>query len=42
MNFGWLVSKGITSTWTFFILGVGSMVATGALRLRFFKRKGWM
>jgi magnesium transporter len=42
MNFGWLVTKGITSTWTFFILGVGSMVATGALLLRFFKRKGWM
>jgi magnesium transporter len=42
MNFGWLVSKGITSTWSFFVLGIGSMLATCVLLLRFFKRKGWM
>ncbi|HEY7934826.1 MAG TPA: magnesium/cobalt transporter CorA [Solirubrobacteraceae bacterium] len=42
MNFGWLVSKGITSTWSFFALGLGSMLATSVLLLRFFKRKGWM
>jgi magnesium transporter len=42
MNFGWLVTKGITPTWTFFVLGIGSMLATCVLLLRFFKRKGWM
>jgi magnesium transporter len=42
MNFGWLVTKGITATWTFFVLGLGSMLATCLLLLRFFKRKGWM
>jgi magnesium transporter len=42
MNFGWLVTKGITSTWTFFVLGLGSMFATCVLLLRFFKRRGWM
>jgi magnesium transporter len=42
MNFAWLVSKGITSTWSFFVLGIGSMLATCVLLLRFFKRKGWM
>ena len=42
MNFGWLVSKGITSTWSFFVLGLGSLLVTCVILLRFFKRKGWM
>jgi len=42
MNFGWLVTKGIASTWTFFVLGLGSLLVTCVLLLRFFKRKGWM
>jgi magnesium transporter len=42
MNFSWLVTKGITSTWSFFVLGLGSMLGTCILLLRFFKRKGWM
>jgi magnesium transporter len=42
MNFGWLVSKGIASTWTFFVLGLGSLLATCVLLVLFFKRKGWM
>jgi magnesium transporter len=42
MNFAWLVTKGITSTWSFFVLGIGSMLATCVVLLRFFKRKGWM
>jgi magnesium transporter len=42
MNFGWLVSKGITSTWSFFVLGLGSMLATCVFLLRFFKSRGWM
>jgi magnesium transporter len=42
MNFGWLVTKGITSTWSFFVLGLGSLLLTCVVLLRFFKRKGWM
>jgi magnesium transporter len=42
MNFGWLVTKGITSTWSFFVIGLGSLLATCLFLLRFFKRKGWM
>ena len=42
MNFAWLVTKGIHSTWSFFVLGIGSMLATCVFLLRFFKRKGWM
>ena len=42
MNFGWLVSKGITSTWSFFVLGLGSMLITCLLLLLFFRRKGWI
>jgi magnesium transporter len=42
MNFGWLVNKGITDTWTFFVLGLGSMLATCVVLLMFFRRRGWM
>lgn len=42
MNFSWLVTKGIASTWSFFVLGLGSMLATCVFLLGFFKRKGWM
>ena len=42
MNFTWLVTKGIASTWSFFVLGLGSLLVTCVLLLRFFKRKGWM
>ncbi len=42
MNFSWLVTKGITPTWTFFVFGIGSMLVTCVLLLRFFKRRGWM
>ena len=42
MNFGWLVNTGITATWTFFVLGVGSMLATCVVLVRFFKSRGWM
>jgi magnesium transporter len=42
MNFGWLVTKGITSAWSFFVLGLGSLLLTCVFLLRFFKRKGWM
>jgi magnesium transporter len=42
MNFGWMVNKGIAPTWTFFVLGIGSMLLTCLLLVRFFRRKGWM
>jgi magnesium transporter len=42
MNFSWLVNKGIVSTWSFFVLGLGSMLLTCVLLLRFFRRRGWM
>ncbi len=42
MNFGWLVRDGISSTWSFFVLGLGSLLITCVFLLRFFKRKGWM
>jgi magnesium transporter len=40
-NFGYLVNH-ITSTWTFWVVGVGSMVLTLAGLMVFFRRKGWL
>ena len=42
MNFTWLVTKGINDTWTFFALGLGSMIATCVGMIMFFKRRGWI
>jgi magnesium transporter len=42
MNFGWLVNKGITPSWTFFVLGLGSMLATCIALVIFFRRRGWI
>ncbi len=41
-NFGFLVNHEITSEWTFWVIGVGSMVATCVGLLMFFRRKGWV
>jgi magnesium transporter len=41
-NFRWLTDKGIASSWSFFVLGIGSLVVTCLWLLRFFKKKGWM
>ena len=41
-NFGFMVNHLITSTWTFWVIGVGSMVATCVGLLIFFRRKGWI
>jgi magnesium transporter len=41
-NFAWLVQTGISATWSFFVLGIGSIVATCVFLLGFFKRKGWV
>jgi magnesium transporter len=42
MNFGYLVTTLIKNSWTFWVVGVGSMVATGLALLVFFRRKGWV
>ena len=40
-NFAWMVTR-IQAAWAFWGLGVGSMLATCAGLLVFFKRKGWV
>jgi magnesium transporter len=42
MNFGWLVGTAIAPTWTFFVVGLGSMLLTCVMLVRFFKGRGWM
>ncbi len=42
MNFGWLVNTGIAPTWTFWVFGIGSMVLTCLVLVRFFRDKGWL
>jgi magnesium transporter len=41
-NFGYLVNHEITAEWTFWVIGIGSMVATCVGLLVFFRRKGWV
>jgi magnesium transporter len=41
-NFGYLVTHLITPEWTFWVIGVGSMLATCLGLLVFFRRKGWV
>ena len=41
-NFGFLVNHEITAEWTFWVIGVGSMLATCVGLLVFFRRKGWV
>jgi magnesium transporter len=41
-NFSYLVTDLIRSEWTFWAIGVGSMLATCVVLLGFFRRKGWM
>jgi magnesium transporter len=41
-NFGYMVTHLITAEWTFWIIGVGSILATCAGLLVFFHRKGWV
>jgi magnesium transporter len=42
MNFGYMVNTLIHDSWTFWVIGVGSMLATCAALLVFFRRKGWV
>jgi magnesium transporter len=41
-NFGYMVNHLITSEWTFWVIGVGSMLATVVGLVIFFRRKGWV
>jgi magnesium transporter len=41
-NFGFMVNHLINTTWSFWIIGIGSMVITCAALLMFFRRKGWV
>ena len=41
-NFGFMVNHLLTPEWAFFVVGVGSMVATCVGLLAFFRRKGWV
>jgi magnesium transporter len=41
-NFGWLVTHVITSSWSFWVLGVGSMALTCIALLVYFRRKHWI
>jgi len=41
-NFGFMVNHLINHPWTFWVIGIGSMVATCAGLLVFFRRKGWV
>jgi magnesium transporter len=41
-NFAYMVAHLINSEWTFWVVGVGSMVATCVALLIYFRRKGWV
>jgi magnesium transporter len=41
MNFAWLVAH-IAPAWTFWVLAVGVMLATSALQLFYYRRRGWL
>jgi magnesium transporter len=41
-NFGYMINHLIATEWTFWVVGVGSMLATCAGLLVFFRRKGWV
>jgi magnesium transporter len=41
-NFGFLVTHLISPEWTFWVIGVGSMLATCVGLLVFFRRRGWV
>jgi magnesium transporter len=42
MNFSWMINHAIASTWSFFALGLGSMLLTCVALLVFFRRRGWL
>ncbi|MEA2159832.1 MAG: magnesium transporter [Solirubrobacteraceae bacterium] len=42
MNFSFMVNQVIHASWTFWVLGLGSMILTCVALLIFFRRKGWV
>jgi magnesium transporter len=41
-NFGFMITHLISPAWTFWVIGVGSMLLTATGLLLFFRRKGWL
>jgi magnesium transporter len=41
-NFGFMINHVINQTWTFWVIGIGSLVVTCAGLIVFFRRKGWV
>jgi magnesium transporter len=41
-NFGFMINHVINHAWTFWVLGIGSILVTCAALLAFFRRKGWV
>jgi magnesium transporter len=41
-NFAWLVNNVLNQTWSFFVLGLGLLVASIGLLWIWFRRKGWL
>ncbi|MDQ6805286.1 MAG: magnesium/cobalt transporter CorA [Actinomycetota bacterium] len=41
-NFGFMITHLISAAWTFWVIGIGSMVATCIGLVVFFRRKGWV
>lgn len=41
MNFDWSIAHVLTGPWSFFLLGIGSMVISGAIMWWWFRHKGW-
>ena len=41
-NFGFMVNRLISHPWTFWVIGIGSMLVTCVGLLVFFRRKGWV
>ena len=41
MNFDWAIAHVFSGPWSFFLLGIGSMVVSGGIMWWWFRRKGW-
>jgi magnesium transporter len=41
-NFGFMINHLISAAWTFWVIGIGSMLVTATGLLLFFRRKGWL
>ena len=41
-NFSFLVTRILNHTWSFFVLGIGLLMASSVVLWMFFRRKGWL